>query len=61
MYNLVSFIFLIAGIFSIGKSDFKWLVLIFAVSVGFALAGAIGSISETINNLFKKDNNTNNE
>lgn len=51
MYNLVSIIFLITGIFSIGKFDFQWIVFIFAVSVGFAIAGSIGSLSSSIDNL----------
>lgn len=51
MYNLISIIFLIVGIFSIGKSDFNWIVFLFSMSVGFSLAGSIGSLSSSIDNL----------
>ena len=62
MYNLLSLMFLITGLFSIGKFEFKWIVFIFALSVGFAIAGSIGSLSSSIDNLFNgkvKYNKTN--
>lgn len=52
MYNLYSLIFLFVGLFYVGKTEFHWIALIFSMSVGFALAGSISSLSNTINNIF---------
>lgn len=52
MYNLYSSIFLFVGLFYVGKIEFRWIVLIFAMSVGFALAGSVCSLSNSINNIF---------
>ena len=51
MYNLISIVFLIIGIFTIGRIEFNMTILIFAVSVGFGIAGSISHIGDSINKL----------
>ena len=52
MYNLISIIFFIASLFVI-QNDFEKFMCIIIVSGIFAIAGAIGSVSSSIDKLIQ--------
>mgnify|MGYP004667655925 CR=1 FL=1 len=57
LYHLVSFIFLISGLVSMNRVSFEQFAIMCFIAVGFAIAGSITDIGESINSIleFKKN------
>lgn len=51
MYNIISIILLIASLNCISQGK-EWFAILLAGSVGFAIAGAIGSVKSAIDDIF---------
>ena len=52
MYNFISIIFLVIALAQLGKIEAVYFITLCIVSIGFAIAGAIGSIGARLENLF---------